>query len=116
MRILFNNENKRFWLEVKDDAGNVVVDPTIVEAIQVQLKYGLKRDTWLDYRYPSTEGFPEVKLSAEKFYFEITTEQAKTARNGDIVVVVNYKVTDARFSEGFNSFTEKGKILKIVEV
>jgi len=116
MRIVFNNENKRFNLQVKDVDGNVVIDNSIVEEIQVQLKYAFNNETWLDYRFPMTDGFPEIKLLAGNFYFEITTEQARGARNGDIIVVVNYKVTDSNYTEGFNSFTEKGEIMKIVEV
>ena len=110
MNIIFNNENKRFRLEVKDSEGVEVVTPVNVQAIRVILKNSYKKDIWLDYRYPSEIEYPEIILSAGKFYFEITTTQAATLIEDEIEVIVNYHVNDVNFEEGFKSFTQKGKL------
>lgn len=116
MKIVFKNENKRFKLNVVDEAGAPAIASTDVQKIQVLLKNEFKGDTWLDYRYPEEEGKPPVILENGVFYFEITTEQVATAKQGNIIVVVNYQVTDTTFSEGVKSFTQKGKLLLIQDV
>jgi hypothetical protein len=115
MKIVFKNENLRFRLDVKDKDGDVVVNPLNVQSLSATFRSEFNNELWLDFRYPAEAEYPEITLESGQFYIEITTEQADTAPTGNVIISVNYKVADASFSEGFNSFTEKGRILLVKE-
>ena len=116
MNIVFKNENLLFKLDVRDKDGVSVVAPADVQKIAVTFTNEKTGSKWLEYRYPSEPDFEELTLEGGFFRLNITTEQAEKSQSGATIVMVNYHVADTSFEEGFNSFTQKGRIFLIKEV